>query len=397
MTKPYDQAFNIAGDTGVDLNIFLGGFHSSWKNTNLPATNDSNRNIEANVNLFTADSVVPNNNIRVCGPVMIDSDTINLSSYTNFDISNLLDSFKLMNPSIANPQVKTFQVGQTTFTNVFSHSKKTKITARLFNRPVLFEAWYSHNETSLETSKGYNSYTMFGKGGVNSLPSVDMGSDPYSLAYIRVYVAGIFKLHADLSNPLTSDIVAGVRYISRNIGDPSILEIIVKGVVEKTITLQDKLHSVTGILDMSLEADIVTLDTFKSNVAGITLVTNGLTTKVENASIIDQSSTPTDKKGLVDTYVVKQGFYIDTFSEPSSIDSGTGLADPIFNPNSLIEYQLVPMYTIPRATIRKPCKTCTFYFAPVIDYTDPILPTPITTATPISNIDPNAVRSSIQA
>lgn len=335
--------FPCNGYAGVDLNVYLGGYTLSWSNENLPA-------VDSNGNDITATTKLLYDYGTMLRPDISDARA------QDIDLTGLITPWYDCHPStdLGLMFAGNFSSGYTKLRGIFTMHRRNRIRARNLGRPVSFEAWFSLNDTGYELNpepnkiRGYNNYTLFGSNRSNipdvndtleTIPTVSISG----VGSIKNYVAGIFSASVDLRNLSTNEnsVLTGVTAAVRYIKDSGKLEIILKGKVVASTVISD-LKSISGNIDTRCRISSELMGKNKSNIASITVIANGQPSISFNADW-DIFLPNHNVTGLIDTYMVKQGFYVD--------------ANRGSNDNS-ISYSLCPMMTMPYFPI--PINCCSY-------------------------------------
>jgi hypothetical protein len=335
--------FPCNGYSGVDFNVYLGGYKLAWSNENLPAVDSDGKDITATTKLLLDYGIMIRPDISEARAQDIDLRGLPTAWYDCHQDTDLTKMY-----------AGNFPAGYTILKGIFTMHRKNIIRTRNLGRPVSFEAWFSLNDTKFDLNpeslqiRGYNNYTLFASNKSNPPESTDTLEtiptvEVTGTGSIKNYIAGIFSTSVDIrllatnENSVLTGVTAAVRYI-KNSGK---LEIILKGKVVASAVIND-LKSISGNIDATCRISSELMGTNKSNVAAITVIANGQPSISFNADW-DIFLPNHNLTGLINTYMVKQGFYV---------DANRGTLD-----NS-ISYSLCPMMTMPYFPI--PINCCSY-------------------------------------
>lgn len=322
----YDSYFfDNPSQDGVSLNLNLGGWAPSWEN-------NGSEPAYQGVYTFLYDPYYASVDGGVVGiyegyPVYIRTD------YTgSFDILNNAAAYD----AIGGSEDGTYNPapGHHVYPGVASfNSWSSFVQAKNYGEPIIFELWYSLNNSRVDRTKGYSNYTFFGPGNA-PLPWIWLGyySDPYGTTRkVRKYQGGILKVDADMNNLQESDFVCGVSYIDN--GSGATVKLIKKGVVVASDTAAST-NRLRGYVHCDYNDE---LSYFGNNKAFVDFFEIAYGSNY----LYNGSAWPYDSADFFDTYHVKWAWIVDCET------SGNPYDDVIFASAGAIAMYTMPNFNLP--------------------------------------------------
>lgn len=218
------------------------------------------------------------------------------------------------------------------------------LQAANYGYPILYEQWYSLNMSRNTPLVGYNNYTFFS----DTLPNIVVNLCPTGLvedAYVKKLVFGIFKATADLSNPLPDDFIMGTLYEGTIAGGTARLytDGNVTGSLDVPWPVRDIRPEMNTFTDNTL-AELVDKKSFISYNSVELYDGESLSETLENSW--PWPATAPFTNGLIDTYQVKFGWYVDTYKG--------GLRQGRWSTGEVVYGNPIAMFALPDAIL--PCE-----------------------------------------
>lgn len=294
--------YNNPTDNGVTLNLNLGGYSNSWTGPNVYISL-----IDKNAStLYVAGGEVWNQATYAMGTDII-IDLWRYSSTFTITDSTVKSRYLLVggNPDgSGNPAPGYHQ-----YPGVATYSPtpgSRVVQMRNFGQPIIFELWYSLNQSRNNPLVGYGNYTFFGDQS-NVMPYFDL-SQPG--AYVKKYQGGILHVNANMNNLTDSDFIAGVSYVGN--ASSGLVKIILNGIVVQTLNTTKTVVKVQSSVDTICEGTTTQIGNAKSNVSYWDISVTYSDSTSEFISIGNYYLPATD--GLIDTYLCKWAWIVDSYT-----------------------------------------------------------------------------------
>lgn len=321
---PYLSFYDDPELDGVNLNINLGGFYLSWLGTGVQfrLVNDGQIKVD-----------VPYWYTTPAGQV------VDLYSGTNVSQINnpvVINRYAQLNGTVLPTPGLNVYDGISTYS--WSNSY---VFARNFGEPIVCEMWYSLNAGRTSPLIGYGNYSFLGNWNPASMPHVKITTPG---GYIKKYSAGIFRVGADMYNLLPEDYICGIEYTGTISAGNATLYI--NGVEQYDLStyVSGKCVEIYIDLDPLAQGLVPEFGSAKSNLA--TLTAFFYKEDATHSDIIWPSSYLPSIVGLFNTYQVKYGWIIDTYTgglEDNLIEWQPGMFTTV--PNVVL--QCAPDYPVP--------------------------------------------------